>query len=117
MNGAPKPVVTGKKGNVGGISTPGRHGVGSGLNALVKPGPGKTVPVKVSNMPRPEGAVHIVKTAGAQKTGTMPHTHAGAPSKAVRHGAKVTAKGHSGIHVGVRPEGAIKRSPLSPIKP
>src|ERR1700676_4024882 len=105
-SGKPKHSVMGKPGNVGGISPPGRKGshaaaMAAGVKNLVSPGPGTKKTANVAKI-RPEGPVHIVKTAGAKKTGAMPITVAGAPSKAVQHGTKITAAGHKGIHVGTR---------------
>ena len=60
--GSPKPVASGKKGNVGGMMTPGRHGnhkvaMMAGMKNLVAAGPGTKKTASISNMPRPEGAV------------------------------------------------------------
>jgi hypothetical protein len=129
MNGAPTAITTasaaikssavGKKGNVGGITTPGRKGMGSALHMLVKPGSATTKTAKPANLHRPEGAVHIdagnVKKSG--KASLAGGTAGGAASKAVQIGAKVTAKGHKGIHIGTRPEGAVKRDASRVLKP
>lgn len=109
MHGAPKPVVTGRKGNVGGISTPGRHGHKlTGLTALVKPGPGTKKTATVANLHRPEGNVSVVKTAGAKRSGS-----AGPAAGSPKH---ITSSGHKGIHIGTRPEGSIKRDSASVVK-
>lgn len=115
-HGEPKPVATGKKGNVGGISTPGRHGshkaaMMAGVKNLVAPGPGMTKKVKhIVVRPEPEGRAI---DAGAVKAA------AGMPSKAAAGSPKDISmgSGHKGIHIGLRPEPAVKRDSASVIKP
>jgi len=79
-----------------------------GLKGLVASGPGKTKTPNTQKL-RPEGAVSIdagnIK-AGSGKTGVA----AGSPKM-------ITGSGHKGIHVGVRPEGPIKRDAASVVKP
>jgi len=53
--GEPKPVAHGKKGNVGGIATPGRKGhMIKALTMLVKPGPGTKKTPAIANLHNPE---------------------------------------------------------------
>ena len=111
--GEPKPVATGKKGNVGGISTPGRHGnhaaaMAAGVKNLVTAGPGTKKMADVSKI-RPEGAVHI-DAGNLKKSSSTMKMAAGSPKK-------IISSGHKGIHVGTRPEGPIKRDSASVIKP
>lgn len=115
MNGAPKPVASGKKGNVGGISTPGRHGnhmaaMRAGVKNLVSPGPGTKKTAAVSNLMRPEGAVHI--DAGNLK-------HASGTSKSASGSPKNLSggSGHKGVMPVIRPEGGIKRDAAKVVKP
>jgi hypothetical protein len=114
--GSPKPVETGKRGNVGGISTPGRHGnhaaaMKAGVKNLVMPGPGtKKTPV-IANQIRPEpNPVHIDAGNVKRASGTMKMA-SGSP-KDISAGS-----GHKGIHVGTRPEGPIKHDEAGTIKP
>jgi hypothetical protein len=113
--GSPKPVATGKKGNVGGIATPGRHGshaaaMKAGVKNLVMPGPAtKKTPV-IANQIRPEpNPVHIDAGNVKAVSGTV-STSAGAPKK-------IMDSGHKGIHVGTRPEGPIKHDVKGVVKP
>ena len=112
--GSPKPVATGKKGNVGGVMTAGRHGnhaaaMKAGVKNLVMPGPATKKTADVSNMPRPEGKVSI--DAGNLKPASgMVKTVAGAPKM-------ITGSGRKGIHVGTRPEGPIKHDKMGVVKP
>lgn len=115
MNGAPKPVASGKKGNVGGISTPGRHGshmaaMKAGVKNLVAPGPGTSKTASLKKI-RPEGAVHI--DAGNLKPAS------GMPSKAASGSPKNLSmgSGHKGVMPVIRPEGAIKRDGCGVVKP
>jgi hypothetical protein len=83
-----------------------------GIKGLVSSGPGKTKSAKISNMIRPEGAVHI--DAGNLKAASGgSKTAAGSPSSLTIRSAKLA----KGIHVGIRPEPAIKRDSASVIKP
>ena len=108
--GEPMPVASGKKGNVGGISTPGRHGhMLHSLNMLMKPGPGTKKTAAISNMPRPEGAVHI-DAGNLKKASGKTGMAAGSPKM-------ITSSGHKGYHVGTRPEGPIKRDSAKVVKP
>ena len=115
MNGAPKPVVTGRKGNVGGISTPGRHGnhgaaMMAGVKNLVAPGPGTKKTAAVQNLTRPEGKVGSLQQ--------MAMTSKSKVSKAAGSPKDISAgSGHKGIHVGTRPEPPVKRDSESVIKP
>lgn len=80
-----------------------------GIKGLVASGPGKTKTPVIANLHRPEGTVHI--DAGNLKPGSSKlKVAAGSPKK-------ITASGHKGVHVGIRPEGAIKRDSASVIKP
>jgi hypothetical protein len=112
MNGAPKKVASGKKGNVGGVSTPGRHGhMIKALTALVQPGPATKKKAAVSNMPRPEGNA---------KPSVGPHTKSTLSGAQVSAGApkdKSAGSGHQGVMPGARPEGAISRDAASVLKP
>jgi hypothetical protein len=131
MNGAPTLHTTasgkhsmadsGKAGNVGGKRTPGRAGagkLGDGLHMLVKPGNATTKTAKFANLHRPEGKVKVSvgPNQGAKAT-LAGGTAGGAASKAVQTGARVTAKGHSGIHKPFRPEPKVKRDGHDAIKP
>ena len=90
--GSPKPVASGKKGNVGGMMTPGRHGNH-----------------KVSNMPRPEGAVHI-DAGNLKKASGTNKMAAGSPKD-------IKGSGHKGVMPGARPEGPIMRDSMGTVKP
>jgi hypothetical protein len=112
--GSPKPVASGKKGNVGGIATPGRHGshaaaMAAGMKNLVAPGPGTKKTATIGKI-RPEGAVHI--DAGNLKKATGTSKMAAGSPKDISMGS-----GHKGVQVGTRPEGAIKRDSASVVKP
>ena len=81
-NGAPKPTVTGRKGNVGGIATPGRPGHAlkgsAALMMLVKPGPA------INRMPKtvkhnPETKTAKINAGNVKPRGAAPKTAAGSP--------------------------------------
>ena len=106
--GEPKPVASGKKGNVGGVATPGRHGhMLKGLNMLVKSGPATKKTANLGKI-RPEGAVSI--DAGNLKAASGTSKAAAGSPKSIK-GGSVSAMSK------IRPEGAIKRDAASVIKP
>lgn len=122
MNGAPtagrtatgNPVQAayGKKGNVGGISTPGRKGskaaaMMAGVKNLVAPGAGTKKTAVIANMPRPEGKVHIDAGNLKKALGMV----AEKPSGVVKPGGTVNVMSK------IRPEGGIKRDAAQAIKP
>ena len=103
--GSPKPVATGKKGNVGGISTPGRHGskaaaMLAGVKNLVSAGPGTTKAVNHLKL-RPEGKVSI-DAGNLKKASGMTAGVSGSPKK-------ISGSGHKGVHMGVGAQVAVKR--------
>lgn len=113
--GSPKPVASGKKGNVGGISTPGRHGnhmaaMRAGVKNLVAAGPGTKKTAAVSNLMRPEGRVHI--DAGNLKKGSNSMKVAAGSPKDLSRGS-----GHKGLMPVIRVEGGIKRDAAKVVKP
>lgn len=80
--GEPKDVVTGRKGNVGGIPTPGRQGHtlkgSAALMMLVKPGPA------INRMPKtakhnPETKTAKIDAGNVKPRGAAPKTAAGSP--------------------------------------
>lgn len=112
--GSPKPVATGKKGNVGGMMTAGRHGshaaaMMAGIKNLVASGSATKKTAAVANMHRPEGKVSI-DAGNLKKASGSTKEAAGSPKM-------IMGSGHKGIHVGTRPEGAIKRDAASVVKP
>jgi hypothetical protein len=112
MNGAPKPVASGKKGNVGGVSTPGRHGrMIKGLTALVKSGPATKKTAAVANMPRPEGDAKPSVGPSTKSVLSNAQSKAGSP-KDISAGS-----GHKGTMPAIRPEGAISRDNCGVVKP
>ena len=112
--GSPKPVASGKKGNVGGMMTPGRHGnhkvaMMAGMKNLVAAGPGTKKTASISNMPRPEGAVHI-DAGNLKKASGTNKMAAGSPKD-------IKGSGHKGVMPGARPEGPIMRDSMGTVKP
>ena len=112
--GNPKAVVTGKKGNVGGMMTAGRHGshaaaMAAGVKNLVMPGPATKKTAAVMNFTRPEGKVSIDAGNVKAASGKM-GSAAGSPKM-------IMGSGHKGIHVGTRPEGPIKHDAKGVVKP
>lgn len=79
-----------------------------GIKGLVSSGSGTKKSPAIANLPRPEGKVSVVKTAGAKRSGS-----AGPAAGSPKH---ITSSGHKGIHIGTRPEGAIKRDSASVVK-
>ena len=110
--GSPKPVATGKKGNVGGVSTPGRHGhaLTNGLMMLVKPGPATKKTPKIANQFGADDGKVKIDAGNVKPASGMVKTVAGAPKK-------IMGSGHKGIHVGTRPEGPIKHDTMGVVKP
>ena len=113
--GSPKPVATGKKGNVGGISTPGRHGshaaaMKAGVKNLVMPGPATKKTAAVSNQFGADDGKVKIDAGNVKPASGMVKTVAGAPKK-------IMGSGHKGIHVGTRPEGPIKHDTMGVVKP
>lgn len=112
-NGAPKPTVTGRKGNVGGISTPGRPGHAlkgsAALMMLVKPGPA------INRMPKtvkhnPETKTAKIDAGNVKPRGVAPKTAAGSPRNlSMGSGAKGILKPHN-------PEPAVKKDAAGAIK-
>lgn len=117
--GSPKPVMTGKKGNVGGMMTAGRHGnhraaMMAGVKNLVSPGKGTKKTPKLST---PFGAddknvgslqqmdMNMKKSTGMAK---------GSPKTKIYMGG---TSGKKGIHMGTRPEPSVKRDMADVIKP
>lgn len=80
-----------------------------GIKGLVASGAATKKTAAVSNLHHPEGAVHIDAGNLKPASGKMKMA-AGSPKK-------ITGSGHKGIHIGVRPEGAIKRDSAKVIKP
>jgi len=113
--GSPKPVVTGRKGNVGGVSTPGRHGdhkaaMMAGIKNLVAPGPGTVKTAKISNLLRKDTNPKI--DAGNVKPATGTSKPAAGSPKDLSRGS-----GHAGVHMGVGTDPATKRDSASVAKP
>ena len=108
--GSPKPVASGKKGNVGGMMTPGRHGhMLHGLDMLMKPGMATKKTAAVSNIHSGPASISSPQ-ANLKPRGAAPKMTAGSPKM-------IMSSGHKGYHVGTRPEGKIKRDSASVIKP
>jgi hypothetical protein len=109
--GSPKPVATGKKGNVGGIATPGRHGnhaaaMLAGVNNLVAAGPGTTKTADVHKIrPEKNNSVHHTPMK------TTPTMRPAKPAGVVKPHGSVS------VAAGIRPEGPIKRDSASVVKP
>jgi hypothetical protein len=114
--GSPKPVASGKSGNVGGVATPGRKGshaaaMMAGVKNLVAPGPG-TKKTAVIGKVRPE------QNQGA-KIPSPPSVSAPQRGQALTQKSAGVVKPHGTVNVSsnIRPEGAIKRDAASVIKP
>lgn len=80
-----------------------------GIKGLIGSGNATTKTAKASNMTRPEGKVSIDAGAVKPRSGGV-KVAAGSPKK-------VTGSGHKGIHIGLRPEGKVKKDSASVIKP
>ena len=111
-HGEPKPIASGKRGNVGGVSTPGRHGshaaaMRAGVKNLVTAGPGTKKAVKHLVL-RPEGAISI--DAGNVKAAS------GAAGPAAGAPKTITSSGHQGIHMGVRAQASVSKDTAGAIK-
>ena len=84
--------------------------VHKGIKGLLASGPGMKKNPAIANLHRPEGVVHIDAGNVKKGSGSM-KTAAGSPKD------RSMGSGHKGIHIGVRPEGAIKRDSASVVKP
>lgn len=114
--GSPKPVVTGRKGNVGGVSTPGRTGnhkaaMMAGMKNLISPGPGTVKTAKISNMPRKDTNPKIDAGNVTPATGTSKPA-AGSPKD-----LSMGSSGHAGVGVTVRTDPVTKRDSAQVVKP
>jgi len=98
------------KSNSGGVKAPSPKSkmIFPGLRGLVASGAGMTKKVDHLKL-RPEGAVHIDAGNLKPASGTKKMA-AGSPKM-------ISGSGHKGIHVGVRPEGPIKRDAGKVVKP
>lgn len=111
VKGSPKPVVTGRKGNVGGITTPGRHGnhaaaMMAGVKNLVAAGAGTTKTADIHKI-RPEKTNSVHHTPMKTTPSMRPAKPAG------------VVKPHGSVNVSsrIRPEGPVKRDSASVVKP
>ena len=93
-------------------STPKATTVFKGIKGMVASGPGKTKSPAIANLHRPEGAVKIDAGNVTPRT-SVSKTAAGSPMSVGARGAKLS----KGIHIGVRPEPAIKRDGADVVKP